>query len=451
MAVLFSMPMAALKSGASLAEPVSREQGPLPREAGLALTMEQEHDTLRHLFQQEFSRMVAVISKRFGLDHMETAEDIVSETFLLATETWGIKGMPPNPTAWLYAVARQKTLYHFRRSRIFETKVIPELASHQEGSDDPGDLDFSQQNIKDSQLQMLFAICAPSIASEAQIGLALRILCGFGIDEIAEALLSNKDAINKRLFRAKTRLRTDGLTMDLPSDSEMVRRLDNVLHILYLLFNEGYYSRTDNQILRKDLCLEALRLALILADYEKTNRPKTHALIALMCFHASRFDARQANDPGMPGLVLYEEQNEGLWDKELIHRGMHFLDRSASGNEISSYHLEARIAYWHCMKEDSREKWEDILRLYDQLLLVNYSPGVLLNRIFALYKVHGPHAALKEAENLRLENSHFYFLLLGELYKTVDRDKARFNLQKAHSLAKTRTEREGIQKKIDSL
>lgn len=392
--------------------------------------------------------MVAVISKLFGLQHIGIAEDIVSETFLLAAETWGIKGIPPNPAAWLYTVARQKTLYHFRRSKIFEEKVIPELAARQETNHESAEIDFSLQNIKDSQLQMLFAVCNPAIASEAQIGLALRILCGFGIDEIAEAFLSNKETINKRLFRAKEKLRTENVKMEMPPENEIVNRLDNVLHIIYLLFNEGYYSKTQNQILRNDLCLEAMRLCLLLTEYEKTNRPKTNALLALMCFHASRFNARRANDSDTSGMVLYEQQNEDLWDQELINQGMHFLSLSAQGDEVSSYHLEARIASWHCIKEDTREKWEDILHLYDQLLLVNYSPSVALNRIFALFKVNGAQTALAEAENLRLENNHFYFLLLGELYKNLDPEKAQINFRKAFALAKTQTEKEDIQKKI---
>jgi RNA polymerase sigma factor (sigma-70 family) len=415
--------------------------------------MEQEHESLKYLFQQEFSKMVAVISKLFGLRHIEIAEDIVSETFLQATETWGTKGVPENPTAWLYAVAKQKTLYHFRRNKIFEEKIIPELASTQEKDYEIAAVDFSLQNIKDSQLQMLFAICDPAIASEAQIGLALRILCGFGIDEIAEAFLSNKETINKRLFRAKEKLRIEKVEM-VPIDgkvlpeNEITNRLDNVLHIIYLLFNEGYYSKTQHQILRKDLCFEALRLGMMLTEYERTNRPKTNALMALMCFHASRFSARQTNEDEV---ILYEQQDEALWDRALINQGIHFLNLSAQGDEVSSYHLEARIAYWHCMKEDTPEKWEDILQLYNQLLQINYSPSVALNRTFALYKANGRQAALIEAEKLKLENNHFYFLLLGELYKGVDNEKATLNFQKAYALAKTHAEKQGIQQKIDSL
>ncbi|HET9277216.1 MAG TPA: DUF6596 domain-containing protein, partial [Flavitalea sp.] len=424
----------------------------------LLLAMEKQYESLKHLFQQEFSKMVAVISKLYGLQHIEIAEDIVSETFLVASETWGIKDIPNNPTAWLYAVAKQKALYHFRRNKIFEKKIVPEIVSRQVDSTGEEEPNFSDQNIKDSQLQMLFAVCNPAIASEAQIGLALRILCGFGIDEIAEAFLSNKETINKRLFRAKEKLRTEKVTMDLPSEHEITHRLDNVLHVIYLLFNEGYYSKTRNEVLRKELCLEAMRLGLMLTEYTRTNQPKTNALIALMCFHASRFNARQQNDPNISRLILYDEQNKDLWDQSLINQGWHFLDLSAEGNEITSYHLEARIASWHCVKEDSKEKWDDILRLYDQLLLINYSPSVALHRIFALYKANdgmpdnqARRTALHEAEKLQFENTHFYFLLLGELYKSIDTNKAKINFEKAYALAKTDLEKQIIQEKIQNL
>ncbi len=407
-----------------------------------------EQDYLKHLFQAEFSKMVAVISRQFGLNHIEIAEDIVSETFYVAAETWGMEGIPENPIGWLYTVAKNKTLYHFRRNKIYEQKIIPELAAKMKEDHEKEELDFSLQNIKDSQLQMMFTVCNPVIASEAQIGLALRILCGFGIDEIAEAFLSNKETINKRLFRAKEKLRNENVKIEIPPENEISNRIENVLRIIYLLFSEGYYSRTQNNILQKDFCLEALRLGLLLTEYEKTNLPKTNALIALMCFHASRFEARQRDGEFM---ILYDEQNREFWDKDLINQGIRFLDLSAQGTEISAYHLEARIAYWHCIKDDTKEKWEEILQLYDQLLEFNYSPSVVLNRIFALYKLKGQKIALAEAEKLNYENNHFYYLLLGKLYQNIDNEKAKKNYQKGFALAKTQTEKENIQEKINNL
>jgi RNA polymerase sigma factor (sigma-70 family) len=410
--------------------------------------MMQENETLKQLFQKEFSKIVAVISKQFGLQHIEIAEDIVSETFLQALETWKNKGTPANPTAWIYKVAQRKTLYHFRREKIFDQKIVPNLKSNREINDEIPSLDFSPQNIKDSQLQMLFAICNPAIASEAQIGLALRILCGFSIEEIAEAFLSNEETIKKRLFRAKEKLRADKVKMELPPEKEIEQRLDNVLHIIYLLFTEGYYSKTQNEVLRKDFCLEAMRLCLQLTDYDKTNLPKTNALLALMCFHASRFRARLASDDTY---ILYENQNQELWDMALIKQGTHYLHLSAKGNDLNSYHVEARIASLHSLKEDGREKWEEILHLYNQLLLINYSPAVALNRTFALYKVYGARTALAEAEKLKLEDNYFYFILMGELYKNIDSRSAKANFLKAYSLAQTHTDKQVLEKKIDSL
>jgi RNA polymerase sigma factor (sigma-70 family) len=410
--------------------------------------MMQENETLKQLFQKEFSKIVAVISKQFGLQHIEIAEDIVSETFLQALETWKNKGTPANPTAWIYKVAQRKTLYHFRREKIFEQKIVPNLKSNHEINDEIPSLDFSPQNIKDSQLQMLFAICNPAIASEAQIGLALRILCGFSIEEIAETFLSNEETIKKRLFRAKEKLRADKVKMELPPEKEIEQRLDNVLHIIYLLFTEGYYSKTQNEVLRKDFCLEAMRLCLQLTDYDKTNLPKTNALLALMCFHASRFRARLASNDTY---ILYENQNQELWDMALIKQGTHYLHLSAKGNDLNSYHVEARIASLHSLKEDGREKWEEILHLYNQLLLINYSPAVALNRTFALYKVYGAQTALAEAEKLKLEDNYFYFILMGELYKNIDSRSAKANFLKAYSLAQTHTDKQVLEKKIDSL
>ena len=410
--------------------------------------MKDKTQLIPYLFRKEFAKMVAVISKLYGLQHIEIAEDIVSETFLTATENWTRKGIPANPTAWLYTVAKQKTLYHFRRKKIFDEKIIPQIKVSADTIAETKEMDFSTENIKDSQLEMMFAICDPAIASEAQIALALRILCGFGIEEIAEAFFTNKETINKRLFRAKEKLRAEKVQLEMPPEKEIGSRLDNVLHIIYLLFNEGYYSTTQNQILRKDFCMEALKLGLMLTDYSKTNLPKTNALVALMSFHASRLDARQniGND-----VILYDEQDENLWDPDLIEQGAYFLNLSAQGDALSSYHLEAGIGFWNCQKEDTQEKREAILHHYNLLLEINYSPGVALNRVYALYKAMGKEIALVEAEKLNLTNNHFYFTLLGELYEGIDNERAKANFEKALSLAKTETERQTINLKMINL
>jgi RNA polymerase sigma factor (sigma-70 family) len=404
-------------------------------------------ELIPQLFRKEFSKMVAVISKTFGLHYIELAEDIVSETFLTATENWKQKGIPPNPTAWLYAVAKQKALSYFRRNKIYDEKILPHLKTTTEKINELP-IDFSIPNVSDSQLQMMFAVCDPAIASEAQIALALRILCGFGIEEIAEAFLTNKETINKRLTRAKERLRTEKIKMEMPSEKEMVSRLDNVLHIIYLLFNEGYYSSTQNKTLKKDLCFEALHLGILLTESRKTNLPKTNALVALLCFHSSRLEARQNEKDE---IILYDEQDETLWDTDLIQKGEYFLDQSAKGNELSSYHLEAGIAYWHCRKEDTPEKWGNILQHYNLLLQINYSPSVALNRTYALYKARGKEIAIAEAEKLQLNNSRFYHVLLGELFSGKNNKEAIKHFTTALALSKTDNEKKVIAKKMAGL
>lgn len=400
-----------------------------------------------HLFRTEYRKIVSVLCRHFGFTHMETAEDLASDTFLTAAQTWGIKGIPQNPVAWLYNVAKNKARNHVQRDNVFDQKIAPDLKSGGEGFLEQ-DIDLSPQNINDSQLQMMFAICHPAIPVESQIGLSLRILCGFGIEEIADAFLTNKETINKRLFRAREKLREANIPIELPAAASIDARLTTVLKTIYLLFNEGYYSLGPSHTLRRELCFEAMRLCTMLVEHAPTNRPAVNALLSLMCFHASRFDAR-INAAGE--LILYDEQDTNLWNTDLISKGGYFLHCAASGSTLTQYHLEAGIAYWNTRKEDSQEKWESILQLYNQLLQIEYSPIAALNRTYALSKANGKAGAIIEAEKLKLTNHHFYYLLLGELYTGVDQPKALQHFQQALLLARTDPERQAIQKKIDGM
>jgi len=404
-------------------------------------------ELIPQLYKTEYRKIISVLCKLFGIVHIEIAEDITTDTFLLASETWGLKGIPENPTAWLYTVAKNKTTDYFKRNRIVEEKIIPTLKHNQKPFEET-DVDLSAKNITDSQLQMIFAICNPVIPAEAQIGLALRILCGFGIDEIAEAFLTNKETINKRLFRAKEKLRTENIKIELPNESEINKRLETGLTTLYLLYNEGYHSGTRNTQLRKELCLEAMRLNYFLIENDATNKPAVNALMALMCFHSSRFDAR-TNQTGEA--ILYEEQNKDLWDEDLIEKGNYFLIESAKGQEISKYHLEASIAYWHSTKIENPAKWESILQLYNQLLQIEYSPITALNRTYALSKVHGKEKAIQEALKLDLNENHFYHSLLGNLYTNVDNNKAIIHFNMAYTLAKSNSDKLTIENHLRKL
>jgi RNA polymerase sigma factor (sigma-70 family) len=402
---------------------------------------------LPHLFRKEFSKITAVLCKLFGIEHIAIAEDIASDTFLLAVETWPFKGIPQNPTAWLYAVAKNKAKNHLSRHSIFAQKVVRQISPTAMEIQEI-DIDLSDKNITDSQLQMIFAICHPAISPEAQVGLSLRVLCGFGIDEIACAFLTTKETINKRLFRAKEKLRQEKVPIEFPGEAAVNERLETVLATLYLLFNEGYYSESKDAVLRNDLCLEAMRLTYLLLENEQTNQPAVNALLALMCFHASRFEARK-NKNGE--IILYHDQDETLWEEQLITKGGCFLNQAAKGNQISKYHLEASIAYWHTIKTDTIEKWENILQLHNQLLLMAYSPIAALNRTFALSKARTKAEAITEAEKLNLTDNHFYFSLLGELYKDLDDSKAKMAFKKALLLAKTTADKKMIQNQLDKL
>src|SRR5579871_725626 len=396
-----------------------------------------QQELIPHLFRTEFTKITSVLCKLLGIDHIELAEDIASETFLLALETWSYKGLPPNPTGWLYSVAKNKAKNQINRHQIFDEKIAPQIKRSSSDTEEI-EIDLSEKNITDSQLQMLFALCHPSIPTEAQIGLSLRILCGFGIDEIANAFLTNKETVNKRLSRAKEKLRTEKVNIELPHESAIDQRLETVLKTLYLLYNEGYYSESQDSVLREELCLEAMRLTYLLIENEKTNSADVKALFSLMCFHASRFAARK-NENGE--IILYDDQDETLWNNELIAKGAYYLHQSTQANKISAYHIQASIAYWHTIKEDSKEKWENILQLYNRLLQIEYSPVAALNRTYALAKANGKEEAILQAEKLQLTNNHYYYTLLGELYTEVDNKKAKQNFEKALLLAKTQADK----------
>ena len=243
-------------------------------------------------------------------------------------------------------------------------------------------------------------------------------------------------------------MRLENVKIEFPGEAEIDNRLETVLTTLYLLFSEGYYSESNDTVVREDLCMEAMRLTYLLIENEQTNQPNVNALLALMCFQSSRFEARKNSNGEM---ILYEDQDETLWNDELIAKGVYFLHKASRGYKLSKYHLEASIAYWYTIKADTREKWENILQLFNQLLQIEYSPIAALNRTFAFSKTNGKAQAIVEAEKLQLTSNHFYFTLLGELYKGIDDIKAKENFVKALSIAKTHADKQTILKKLDRL
>ncbi len=406
-----------------------------------------ETELIPHLFRTEHRKLVSVLCRLFGIAHVEIAEDIAGDTFLLAYELWSIKGLPENPTAWLYSVAKNKTKDYLKRDSNFAQNILKEI-TYPAATSDEIEIDLSAKNINDSQLAMIFVVCHPCNPAKTQIALALNLLCGFGPDEIANAFLTNREVIYKRLQRAKEKLKIKKIKVEQPTLSEIKERLPTVLMTLYLLFNEGYYSSNQDSTMRRDLCLEAMRLTYLLITNEQTSNPTVNALLSLMCFQSSRFDAR-LNQDGQ--VILYQDQNTDLWDQELINKATYFLDQASQGSTLSKYHLEAGIAYWHTNKADTKEKWENILQLYNELLLIEYSPIAALNRTYALAKARGKTEAIIEAEKIRLVDNHLYHSLLGELYIGVDNKKAITHLEKALKLAKSSADKIQISNKINTL
>lgn len=397
------------------------------------------------LFRLEYARMTAVLCRHFGLKHIETAEDLVSETFLKAAELWPQQGTPENPVAWLYTVAKNKAKDHLKHTNLFDRQIKPTLeagpASMENG------FDFSEQTIADSQLAMIFAVCNPANTPESQICLALQILCGFSVEEIADAFLTRRETIKKRLLRARGTLRKDGFQIQPLQETTIRKRLDIVLRTLYLLFNEGYFSRSNSRQIRTDLCSEAMRLCLLVVQSPLTQCREAEALLALMCYQSSRLGARtgEGGDP-----VLYDDQDNTLWDQELIGRGNQYLVSACSGEKVSKYHLEAGIAYWHTAPGQPG-KWRHILHLYNQLILNEYAPMAALNRTFAFAQVHGTEAGLAEARKLNLAESSHYHSLLGYLLAGDQPNEAIPHYQRAIELSKSEAEKRTLYAAIDRI
>jgi RNA polymerase sigma factor (sigma-70 family) len=328
-----------------------------------------------HWFRREHGRLVSILARRFGVHRLELCEDAAQTALLQATQSWSI-AQPDNPGAWLYRVAHNYVLGELRREKRDE-RYLAEVRA-----------DPVEQEVQDDVLRLLFVCADPSLPPEGQLVLALKTLCGFSTQEIALRLFQSEDAVHKRLQRARARLREHAEMQRIDAD-----RVLGVLHMLYLLFNEGYSSAQPDRLIRRELCDEALRLALMLDPAV----PESSALIALMCFHAARFDARV---DGSGGLLVLEEQDRSVWDRELIQRGLDHLVRSARGDALSRYHAEAGIAAEHCLASSYADtNWEEIIRLYDVLERIAPSPLNILNRAIAVAEARGATAGLATLES----------------------------------------------------
>src|SRR3989454_2838969 len=369
-----------------------------------------------HFFRHEAGRMVSYLTRVVGLGRLDLAEDVVQDTLCRARETWPVHGLPDNPSAWLMVVARNRAIDLLRRDdqlRHFGPELVHSLRLRE---DRPGETPAFEKEIRDDQLRMMFSCCHPELSTEVQVTLILKTLCGFSVSEIAHALLAGEESIEKRLGRARKLFRLSGTFVEFTNASDIPARLAAVHQAIYLLFNEGYHGSRSERTVREDLCFEAIRLALLLSEHPEGAKPRTHALLALLCFHAARLPGRVDDDGG---LVQLEAQDRSRWDRDLIGRGFHFLGKSSMGNELSEYHLEAAIASLHCAAPTyETTDWAKILELYEALYRLNPSPIVASNRAVALGKTLGPEAGLAELRKLpdptRLKDYPFYPAAQGE-------------------------------------
>lgn len=336
-----------------------------------------------HLFRHEAGRMASVLTCMLGFDRLDLAEDIVHDAMVQALQSWPFQGIPDNPRAWLYRVAKNRALDMVRRENRFrQISSDADYLHQQDATDAMAQPLFFDEDITDSQLRMLFAICHPAIAPESQLAMCLKILCGLSVREIAGAFLTTEETITKRLYRAKEKIRQDGIRLEVPDGPHLLSRLNDVLKSIYLLFNEGYNSSHPDTLIRRDLCEEAMRLALLLTQTPRTQTPAVDALLALMCFQAARFDAR-TDESG--AIVLLADQDRSRWNPDLVRQGEDYLNRSAGGDVLSEYHLEAGIARLHCLVPTyEATDWPTVLCYYDLLLAQKSLSVVALHRTVEL-------------------------------------------------------------------
>jgi RNA polymerase sigma factor (sigma-70 family) len=367
---------------------------------------------VEHLFRRQAAQLVATLTRILGPARLELAEDAVQETLLKALRSWPYQGLPANPAGWLLTVARNTALDHLRRERNWRDKQAA-IAALQRPSpyDDPQQAsERLDDSLRDDQLRLMFVCCHPALSRDTRVALTLKTLGGFGVPEIARAFLTPETTIAQRLTRARRTLRTRNLPFVVPEAHELPARLDSVLDVIYLLFNEGYSASHGAELTRAELCTEAIRLLTLLAEQPVGDTPRVHALLALLLLQASRLPARTDADGN---LLLLEEQDRARWDRELLLAGLRRLARSATGDELSAYHLEAGIAACHAVAPSyAATDWPRILEHYDDLLRLQPTPVAALNRAVALAMVRGPAAGAAELERIRgLPGLDSYYLL----------------------------------------
>jgi len=408
-------------------------------------------DIAADLFRRESARLIATLTSHVGTHRLQLAEDVVQEALVRALQTWPYRGVPENPAAWLTQTAKNLALDHLRREQRWHEKEDGIAHEHARWAATPTAAAEGSEQIADDRLRMMFVCFHPQLSAESQTALALRTLCGFSAGEIASAFLCGEAAIEKRLVRARQRIRELALPFAVPEPQELPERLDGVLRTLYLLFNEGYKASSGEHLVRADLCHEAIRLARLLLDFPGTRQPGTDALLALMYLSAARLSARTDVEGN---LLRLREQDRSTWDRKLIGLGLQHLAQSATGQEISVYHLQAGIAACHCTAADyDSTDWSRILSFYDQLARIDDSPVVALNRSVALAKVRGAQVGIDAVKAIRDRRALESYYLLYAVQADFEIELGHFSaaaehLRKAIELAGLESERTLLAKRL---
>jgi RNA polymerase sigma-70 factor (ECF subfamily) len=410
-------------------------------------------DVDEHLFRREAGRIVSALTRIFGVHNLALAEDVVQDAFCRALEVWRIRGVPDNPSAWLMTTARNRALDVLRRQRTAKT-FAPELGRllDSEWTRTPVvDEILAADAIPDSMLRMMFSCCHPRLSEAAQVGLILNILCGFSVDEIASAFTTGHAAVEKRIVRAKKVLAESKRLFDTAMPADFSDRLPAVHRALYLLFNEGYHGASPKASVRLELCNEAIRLVAVLLQYPLGKTPASYALAALMTLTAARLPARTDSSGN---LIALFDQDRSHWDRVRINEGMRLLELSASGNEITAYHIEAALASVHAVAQHGEDTdWSAIIALYDSLMRIDASPIVALNRAIAIAQRDGPERGLDAMKAIltldRLAGYPFYQAALGELeLRRGGGERAREHFHKALANARNPMERRFFEQRL---
>ena len=406
---------------------------------------------VEHFFRHEYGRLTATLSRRFGVEHLEAVEDAVQSALMKALDAWTRAGPPENPTAWLYRVAYNEVISELRR-HSGRRKILEKFAGDLQGVANSEPELLLPGEVRDDLLRMLFACCDEAIPVDSQVVLALKTLCGFAIGEIALRLFTSNANVYKRLGRARTRLKSHPVEFGELTPEQYSSRLPAVHKVLYVMFTEGYLSSHAKVSIRRELCEEAIRLSTILAEHPVGQRPETFALLALMHLHAARITARQ--DAG-GGLLLLEEQDRGLWDRERIQLGLEWLDKSAEGEAFSRYHAEAGIAAEHCLAPSFAEtRWEHVVECYRLLERSAPSPIHRLNRAVAVAECEGPAAGLDVLRGFEpptwLAGSYLWAAVLADLHRRAENTaEAREYKATALKLAPTQAVRELLGRRLN--